>query len=114
MLHSVDLYFLLVQYTPVCTVLHFAALFSLPPSLINALSFSPLSLSPLSTSLPLPAGIPSQNIGDMLGRVLSGSKHGVRQTRGKFGLGAKMVRVRSTLICDDFDGDDCDDFDEGE
>ena len=77
-------------------------------------NITPLSLSPLSTSLPLPAGIPSQNIGDMLGRVLSGSKHGVRQTRGKFGLGAKMVIVRSTLICDDFDDDDCDDFDEGE
>jgi DNA topoisomerase VI subunit B len=29
----------------------------------------------------------------MLGRVLSGSKHGIRQTRGKFGLGAKMVRL---------------------
>jgi hypothetical protein len=36
-------------------------------------------------------GIPEKNIGDMLGRVLSGSKHGLRQTRGKFGLGAKMV-----------------------
>ena len=38
-------------------------------------------------------GIPEENIGDMLGRVLSGSKHGIRQTRGKFGLGAKMVRT---------------------
>ena len=37
-------------------------------------------------------GIAEENIGDMLGRVLSGSKHGIRQTRGKFGLGAKMVR----------------------
>ena len=37
------------------------------------------------------SGIPAANIGNMLGRVLSGSKHGVRQTRGKFGLGAKMV-----------------------
>ena len=36
-------------------------------------------------------GILTKNIGEMLGRVLSGSKHGVRQTRGKFGLGAKMV-----------------------
>lgn len=36
-------------------------------------------------------GIHSDNIGDMLGRVLTGSKHGLRQTRGKFGLGAKMV-----------------------
>jgi DNA topoisomerase VI subunit B len=40
-------------------------------------------------------GIPEENIGDMLGRVLSGSKHGIRQTRGKFGLGAKMVRAFS-------------------
>ena len=31
----------------------------------------------------------------MLGRVLSGSKHGVRQTRGKFGLGAKMALIWS-------------------
>ena len=46
-----------------------------------------LIISPLIIFL----GIPSGSIGDMLGRVLSGSKHGVRQTRGKFGLGAKMV-----------------------
>lgn len=32
-------------------------------------------------------------IPDMMGRVLSGSKYGVRQTRGKFGLGAKMALV---------------------
>ena len=38
-------------------------------------------------------GIPEENIGDMLGRVLTGSKHGIRQTRGKFGLGAKMVSI---------------------
>lgn len=46
-------------------------------------------------------GIPEENIGDMLGRVLSGSKHGIRQTRGKFGLGAKMVRssLLSTICC---------------
>ena len=31
----------------------------------------------------------------LLGRVLSGSKHGVRQTRGKFGLGAKMALIYS-------------------
>ena len=29
----------------------------------------------------------------MLGIVLSGSKYGVRQTRGKFGLGAKMALI---------------------
>jgi DNA topoisomerase-6 subunit B len=37
------------------------------------------------------SGMPHSKIPDMLGRVLSGSKYGVRQTRGKFGLGAKMV-----------------------
>lgn len=36
-------------------------------------------------------GMSSHNIGELLGRVLSGSKHGTKQTRGKFGLGAKMV-----------------------
>jgi len=40
-------------------------------------------------------GIPSENIANMLGRVLTGSKHGVRQTRGKFGLGAKMALIWS-------------------
>ena len=38
-------------------------------------------------------GMSSHNIGELLGRVLSGSKHGTKQTRGKFGLGAKMVRT---------------------
>lgn len=37
------------------------------------------------------------DIPNMLGRVLAGSKYGVRQTRGKFGLGAKMVRLKSEL-----------------
>ena len=40
-------------------------------------------------------GIIDTSIGDMLGRVLSGSKHGLRQTRGKFGLGAKMALIWS-------------------
>ena len=40
-------------------------------------------------------GIPPEKVGDMLGRVLSGSKHGVRQIRGKFGLGAKMALIWS-------------------
>lgn len=39
------------------------------------------------------SGIPPDQVGDLLGRVLSGSKHGVKQTRGKFGLGAKMVTI---------------------
>lgn len=30
--------------------------------------------------------------GGIVDAVLAGSKYGVRQTRGKFGLGAKMVR----------------------
>lgn len=38
-------------------------------------------------------GIASENIGNMLGKVLSGSKHGIRQTRGKFGLGSKMALI---------------------
>lgn len=36
-------------------------------------------------------GMQHNAIPDLLGRVLSGSKYGVRQTRGKFGLGAKMA-----------------------
>jgi len=42
-------------------------------------------------------GLPEDSIGSMLGRVLSGSKHGIRQTRGKFGLGAKMVSTVGIL-----------------
>ena len=38
-------------------------------------------------------GMPHASIPEMLGRVLSGSKYGVRQTRGKFGLGAKMALI---------------------
>jgi DNA topoisomerase VI subunit B len=40
-------------------------------------------------------GIVADEIGELLGRVLSGSKHGIRQTRGKFGLGAKMALIWS-------------------
>jgi DNA topoisomerase-6 subunit B len=40
-------------------------------------------------------GMPHDKVPDMLGRVLSGSKYGVRQTRGKFGLGAKMALIWS-------------------
>jgi DNA topoisomerase-6 subunit B len=36
-------------------------------------------------------GMPGNQIGESFGRVLSGSKHGIKQTRGKYGLGAKMV-----------------------
>ena len=38
-------------------------------------------------------GMKHADIPHLLGRVLSGSKHGVRQTRGKFGLGAKMALI---------------------
>lgn len=40
-------------------------------------------------------GMEHNAIPDLLGRVLSGSKYGVRQTRGKFGLGAKMALIWS-------------------
>jgi DNA topoisomerase VI subunit B len=38
-------------------------------------------------------GMRHDDIPNLLGRVLSGSKYGVRQTRGKFGLGAKMALI---------------------
>uniref|UniRef100_A0A7S3JTY5 DNA topoisomerase VI subunit B transducer domain-containing protein n=1 Tax=Aureoumbra lagunensis TaxID=44058 RepID=A0A7S3JTY5_9STRA len=38
-------------------------------------------------------GIKPEVIPEALGRVLAGSKYGVRQTRGKFGLGAKMALI---------------------
>ena len=37
------------------------------------------------------------DIPEMLGRVLSGTKYGVKQTRGKFGLGAKMALIWSKM-----------------
>lgn len=40
-------------------------------------------------------GMKHEQIPNLLGRVLSGSKYGVRQTRGKFGLGAKMALIWS-------------------
>ena len=40
-------------------------------------------------------GMAHEAIPELLGRVLSGSKYGVRQTRGKFGLGAKMALIWS-------------------
>eukprot|EP00951_Prasinocladus_malaysianus_P013492 scaffold102095_cov40-Prasinocladus_malaysianus.AAC.1 len=42
-------------------------------------------------------GMPHDKIPDMLGRVLSGTKYGVKQTRGKFGLGAKMALIWSKM-----------------
>ncbi|KAL7574224.1 hypothetical protein ACA910_012481 [Epithemia clementina (nom. ined.)] len=40
-------------------------------------------------------GMSHNAIPNLLGRVLSGSKYGVRQTRGKFGLGSKMALIWS-------------------
>ena len=40
-------------------------------------------------------GMKEHDIGNLLGKVLSGSKHGIKQTRGKFGLGAKMALIWS-------------------
>eukprot|EP00850_Spirogloea_muscicola_P004555 SM000019S05099 [mRNA] locus=s19:960297:966539:- [translate_table: standard] len=42
-------------------------------------------------------GMPHDDIANMLGRVLSGTKYGLRQTRGKFGLGAKMALIWSKM-----------------
>ncbi|XP_031494160.1 DNA topoisomerase 6 subunit B isoform X2 [Nymphaea colorata] len=42
-------------------------------------------------------GMPHQDIPNMFGRVLSGTKYGLRQTRGKFGLGAKMALIWSKM-----------------
>jgi DNA topoisomerase-6 subunit B len=42
-------------------------------------------------------GMKHADIPDMLGRVLSGTKYGVKQTRGKFGLGAKMALIWSKM-----------------
>eukprot|EP00899_Mesostigma_viride_P011865 jgi/Mesvir1/2067/Mv02321-RA.2 len=42
-------------------------------------------------------GMAHDDIPNMLGRVLSGTKYGVKQTRGKFGLGAKMALIWSKM-----------------
>ena len=42
-------------------------------------------------------GMPHKDIPALLGRVLSGTKYGVCQTRGKFGLGAKMALIWSKM-----------------
>lgn len=42
-------------------------------------------------------GMPHKDIPNLLGRVLSGTKYGVQQTRGKFGLGAKMALIWSKM-----------------
>ncbi len=40
-------------------------------------------------------GMETKKVSEFLGRVLSGSNYGVKQTRGKFGLGAKMALIWS-------------------
>jgi DNA topoisomerase-6 subunit B len=42
-------------------------------------------------------GMKHDDIPNMLGRVLSGTKYGVRQARGKFGLGSKMALIWSKM-----------------
>lgn len=42
-------------------------------------------------------GMAHDDIPNMLGRVLSGTKYGVRQARGKFGLGSKMALIWSKM-----------------
>mmetsp|Transcript_21443 Transcript_21443/g.47025 ORF Transcript_21443/g.47025 Transcript_21443/m.47025 type:complete len:686 (-) Transcript_21443:69-2126(-) len=42
-------------------------------------------------------GMHHKDVPNMLGRVLSGTKYGVKQTRGKFGLGAKMALLWSKM-----------------
>ena len=42
-------------------------------------------------------GMPHGDIPNLLGKVLSGTKYGVKQTRGKFGLGAKMALIWSKM-----------------
>ncbi|KAG1654231.1 hypothetical protein FOA52_005327 [Chlamydomonas sp. UWO 241] len=43
------------------------------------------------------SGMAHKDIPNMLGKVLSGTKYGVKQTRGKFGLGAKMALIWSKM-----------------
>ncbi|KAL0222550.1 hypothetical protein RCL1_002404 [Eukaryota sp. TZLM3-RCL] len=42
-------------------------------------------------------GLAHDDIPNAFGRVLAGTKYGVRQTRGKFGLGAKMALIWSKM-----------------
>jgi len=42
-------------------------------------------------------GMPHEEIPNLLGRVLSGTKYGVKQSRGRFGLGAKMALIWSKM-----------------
>lgn len=46
------------------------------------------------------SGVPGKDIPDLFGRVLTGSNYGARQTRGRFGLGAKMVLLNAMATVD--------------
>ena len=46
------------------------------------------------------SGVPSAEVPDLFGRVLTGSNYGARQTRGRFGLGAKMVLLNAMATVD--------------
>eukprot|EP01135_Chromosphaera_perkinsii_P004316 Nk52_evm8s277 gene=Nk52_evmTU8s277 len=43
------------------------------------------------------SGMPHADIPNMFGRVLAGTKYGVQQARGRFGLGAKMALIWSKM-----------------
>ncbi|MHA1115366.1 MAG: DNA topoisomerase VI subunit B, partial [Candidatus Heimdallarchaeaceae archaeon] len=45
-------------------------------------------------------GVPGHEIPNLFGRVLTGTKYGVIQTRGRFGLGAKMCLLHSMSSVD--------------
>lgn len=45
-------------------------------------------------------GVPKADVPDLFGRVLTGSNYGARQTRGRFGLGAKMVLLNAMSTVD--------------
>ena len=45
-------------------------------------------------------GVPGHQIAELFGRVLTGTKYGVIQTRGRFGLGAKMCLLYSMSSVD--------------
>ena len=45
-------------------------------------------------------GVPQEAVPDLFGRVLTGSNYGARQSRGRFGLGAKMVLLNAMATVD--------------
>ncbi|MHA2332723.1 MAG: DNA topoisomerase VI subunit B, partial [Candidatus Hodarchaeales archaeon] len=46
------------------------------------------------------SGVPAEDVPLLFGRVLTGSNYGARQTRGRFGLGAKMVLLNAMATVD--------------